>query len=747
MKAEGEFRALHVGLNRIDPYHYAGWDGALCGCENDARAMSELAEASGFRSKILLNEDASRGALTDGLRQAASGLKAGDFFLLTYSGHGGQIPDWNGDEEEIAGKRQPDSTLCLYDSQMIDDELFDLWTRFETGVRILFLPDSCHSGSVVRAVAPQPGILQATDIADLRAARMTRPVELLPRCMPSAKAAEVVAQNEDFYRERSRAFDHVNERLVMSPVKTPMRASLISISACQDEETAFDGDDHGMFTAALLKTWDRGNFFGNYREFHRRISLEIGVRSQNPRLLELPPADPSFSRQRPFGGHVGADADRTQTATDEPPRTETGRSLDALLNGEGDEHDLPVPGARRPSGSRAADQEAVSRFSSFMAGATSLKHFSPEEFLFLGNSHYGSGRAHGLNGHPPEELWPNIVKTAEVLDELRARIGAPIRILSAFRNGAYNKAIGGENHSMHMQFRACDIAVDGVPASKVAEAVLQLRAANGFKGGVGRYPGFTHVDTRGVNADWVQNGRKAGPPPSPVRESADPHADLIREYAGPTFAQRGRKRGGRGAPPDESGLADLATAQGAVNGAGIISFDAAMSEATRKAVLYSTQFAQRAADARADAIQDRLTWWTVYGSALKAVGWVTQGSQFRRIEADAHKISVDGLALDAISALLVGRPLAPETLYMRITLVTERLFGVAINPHAFRSIAATALTGRSAEDELHARPLLGHIRSQTTETHYVHASPIKAGRRVAETLRLIRDAPVRRADR
>jgi hypothetical protein len=34
---------LHVGLNGIDPEHYAGWDGPLDWCEVDATDMEELA--------------------------------------------------------------------------------------------------------------------------------------------------------------------------------------------------------------------------------------------------------------------------------------------------------------------------------------------------------------------------------------------------------------------------------------------------------------------------------------------------------------------------------------------------------------------------------------------------------------------------------------------------------------------------------------------------------------------------------
>ena len=53
------------------------------------------------------------------MRGAAKALKPGDLFFLTYSGHGGQVPDVTGDEDD-----KQDETWCLYDGQLIDDELY-----------------------------------------------------------------------------------------------------------------------------------------------------------------------------------------------------------------------------------------------------------------------------------------------------------------------------------------------------------------------------------------------------------------------------------------------------------------------------------------------------------------------------------------------------------------------------------------------------------------------------------------------
>ena len=45
---------------------------------------------------------------------------------------------------------QEDETWCLYDGQVVDDELSELYSQFKQGVTHPGLSDSCHSGSVVK---------------------------------------------------------------------------------------------------------------------------------------------------------------------------------------------------------------------------------------------------------------------------------------------------------------------------------------------------------------------------------------------------------------------------------------------------------------------------------------------------------------------------------------------------------------------------------------------------------------------
>src|ERR1043166_7960133 len=115
-------RSIHIGLNHVDPDAYFGWDGALSGCINDARDMQAIADRLGYSSLLLLDSQAVSSRVIEAIGSAAQRLTPGDILLLTYSGHGGQVEDVNGDEPDAQ-----DETWVLWDRQLLDDELYALW--------------------------------------------------------------------------------------------------------------------------------------------------------------------------------------------------------------------------------------------------------------------------------------------------------------------------------------------------------------------------------------------------------------------------------------------------------------------------------------------------------------------------------------------------------------------------------------------------------------------------------------------
>lgn len=273
--------SINIGLNRVDPDQYEGWDGSLVACEFDANDMVAVAEARGFEATKLLTEEATSAAVASALEGAAAALAEDDVLLLTYSGHGGQVPDLNGDDPD-----RMDETWVLYDRQIVDDELYALWALFRPGVRIAVLSDSCHSGSVARhvlaGVRPEALALRANG-GDGGQPRM--------RAMPDEVARDV-------YRVRKQMYDSIQQQLPAFE-SADVTASVLLISGCQDNQTSADGDRNGLFTQTLLQVWDDGRFRGGYRSFRRRIAERMPA-WQSPNYFTAGEPARSFERQRPF---------------------------------------------------------------------------------------------------------------------------------------------------------------------------------------------------------------------------------------------------------------------------------------------------------------------------------------------------------------------------------------------------------------------------------------------------------------
>ena len=283
--------SLNIGLNLVSAAAYGGWDGPLAACEFDANDMAAVAKAMGMRATVLLTKKATRANLLAGMRSAAKALKSGDFFLLSYSGHGGQLPDTNGDEDD-----KQDETWCLYDGQLIDDELYFELSKFAAGVRVLVLSDSCHSGTITRA-APVP---------------VTIPGQR-PKLMPASVAMRTYREHQAFYdklqldvakaagkaaADPDTALANVAASGRLTAIVKNFKPAVVLISGCQDNQTSMDGDHNGAFTEQLLKVWNRGSFAGGYNAFHTQIRAGM-PRSQSPNLFVLGPTA-RFLKQKPF---------------------------------------------------------------------------------------------------------------------------------------------------------------------------------------------------------------------------------------------------------------------------------------------------------------------------------------------------------------------------------------------------------------------------------------------------------------
>jgi metacaspase-1 len=78
-----------------------------------------------------------------------------------------------------------------------------------------------------------------------------------------------------------------------------VRASVILISGCQDNQLSADGNFNGLFTGNLLRVWNNGEFKGDYRRFHKAIKRNMPP-DQTPNYFRVGPLDLNFEKQPPF---------------------------------------------------------------------------------------------------------------------------------------------------------------------------------------------------------------------------------------------------------------------------------------------------------------------------------------------------------------------------------------------------------------------------------------------------------------
>lgn len=215
--------ALHIGINQVDDTHYGVKIPPLFACENDAIEWERISQSHGFNSQVLLSSSATADNIIKRIKESAKLLESGDVFFLTYSGHGSQIPDLNHDEEDGL-----DECWIAHDKPILDDELGTLWTKFDEGVKIVLISDSCHSGTMAKS-------LKSKNI-------------LYPRNL-SFSIRNQIWSDQKRYNKLIKKLDKLADKKSNSVLK----ANIICLSACQDYQLAFEGESNGLFTECLLK--------------------------------------------------------------------------------------------------------------------------------------------------------------------------------------------------------------------------------------------------------------------------------------------------------------------------------------------------------------------------------------------------------------------------------------------------------------------------------------------------------------
>jgi metacaspase-1 len=277
--------AVLIGVNR---YRIPGAD--LRGCVPDVKNMSSLLQRKyGFGAGdicMLTDFDATKKAIEQAITGLVSGGHRGDVLLVHFSGHGSNVPDDNGDEADNRDEILCPTDLDWYDP-LRDDWLRSVFDGLRDGVSLTVITDSCHSGTVTRAIEPPDAPVIQRYLPspwDLAAAESGRSLTGTTRgTLHQAPESE----------RKARDIVHVDIPEVL-------------ISGCRADQTSADAAIGGGFAGALtynlVEALTETETPLSYRELHDQTCAKL----KHSRYEQIPQLEGSEARlDQPFLSPLG----------------------------------------------------------------------------------------------------------------------------------------------------------------------------------------------------------------------------------------------------------------------------------------------------------------------------------------------------------------------------------------------------------------------------------------------------------
>lgn len=314
--------SVHVGVDKVDPNHY-GAEFPLSSCVNDAEKMQEIAEKIGYDTLLLTNEEATINNFTAFMRNAIDNLFNGDSLMVSFSGHGSQVENTSVDAESD----NRDETLCFFDRMLIDDEIYALLAQLREGVRVHLIFDSCHSGTVAKSIEVltkekeeymtktlssftslngESSVVNDDSTSDetlavksisagsiVKALEGDRPdfaKEIKFKSDSDKEIAELFTELYDekniaksksieffngVYRRNKQLYDTVKN--IVGPKDAQyLECAVVSLSACQDNQTTPAGSILSLFTSNINMGWGSAGYQGSYKDFHKNVVENTG---------------------------------------------------------------------------------------------------------------------------------------------------------------------------------------------------------------------------------------------------------------------------------------------------------------------------------------------------------------------------------------------------------------------------------------------------------------------------------------
>ena len=151
-------RALVIGIGEQEDKSWAKING-----DKDVALVQQMMQKAGYADiKTLVNKQATKAGIVTAFKKLTANCKSGDIVYIHFSGHGQQVTDVNGDEEDGWDEAWiPYDAYMRYDEKrykgekhLIDDEVNILLTAIRDKIgnsgKLLVVVDACHSGDSSR---------------------------------------------------------------------------------------------------------------------------------------------------------------------------------------------------------------------------------------------------------------------------------------------------------------------------------------------------------------------------------------------------------------------------------------------------------------------------------------------------------------------------------------------------------------------------------------------------------------------
>ncbi|PGH27556.1 metacaspase-1A [Polytolypa hystricis UAMH7299] len=282
----GKRKALMIGIN------YFGQKGQLRGCINDVKNMSTyLNQNFGYAREdmVLLTDDQhnpmsqpTKANILRAMHWLVKDARPNDSLFFHFSGHGGQTPDLDGDEEDGY-----DEVIYPVDfrsaGHIVDDELHRIMVKpLSPGVRLTAIFDSCHSGSALDLpyIYSTQGVLKEPNLAKEAGMGLLGVVSAYAR----GDMGSMVSTAVGFLKKATRGDDSV--KIARQTRTSP--ADVIMWSGSKDVQTSADTSVGGEATGAM--SWAfinalKKNPQQSYVQLLNSIRDELATKySQKPQL-------------------------------------------------------------------------------------------------------------------------------------------------------------------------------------------------------------------------------------------------------------------------------------------------------------------------------------------------------------------------------------------------------------------------------------------------------------------------------